>query len=396
MNYKNITNFFGIASKICAVGAAAAIVLSTAATVILFPLVNLLSLASGNLREKFNLIIRNPVSLMFLVFCAMFLVGVTYSTASWPDILAMLRKYDKFLLGIMFFPIFIEERWRDYAINAFMVAVLVLLIASYLNSHGWLQYWGKGAGAVFKSTLEFNFLMAFAAYFCLLKTVVSRYRWMWALFLVFIVHTILFRSIGRSGYFVFIGLMALFFVQKFRWRGLVIAVVSTGLLLGAAFTYSPIFKGRINEIFSNVKTYRQSSGTSVGLRMAFVENSIKLIMVHPILGVGTGSFTKEYAAFNPAVGELTSNPHNEYIHIMVQFGVVGLMILLLLFGVSLWYSQFLPEKQKYMARGVVVGIMLGCLANSWLMDITEGYFYVYFIALAFATHQQRFLRHPAA
>lgn len=384
MKRAKITNAFDFLSKVCAIMIAPAIVLSTAATNALFLTTGVLSLAAGNWRAKFNLIIRNPVAIIFLIFYSLFIAGIFYSTAPWSNILLVLRKYDKFLFAVLLMPLFTEERLRNYAINAFLLAILVLLAASYLRAFGWLNYGAKeGAVEVFKHSIEFNFLMAFAAYLCLCKITTNyRYRLLLIIFLVFLVYTILFRSIGRSGYFVFIGLVFLFFFQKTHWRGLFVASISAVLLLGLAYTFSPVFKGRINAIFSDIKTYQQSDKTSVGLRLSFVKNSINVIKKHPIFGTGTGSFTHEYATVEAT--SLISNPHNEYMYITVQFGVLGLVILLLFFGVPVWYSRLLPEDLKYTARGVVLGVMLGCFANSWLLDTTEGHFYAYFIVLAFA------------
>ena len=270
---EKVKNIFAIASKICVVMIAAAIVLSTAATNILFITTIIFSLAAGNWQSKFKQIIDNPISIIFLLFYALFLFGTLYSTAPWPNVLLMLRKYDKFLLAVLFLPLFAEERWRNYAINAFLAAILVMLVMAYLKYFGWLSYIvNKGSIEVFKNSIEFNFLMAFAAYLCLFRvTVEHRYRWLWAIFLLLIVYTMFFRSGGRSGYFVFLGLISLFFFQKLSGRGLFLATVSVLLLFGLAFTFSPVFKERMSIAFNEVKTYHQNDNTSVGLRMSFVE-----------------------------------------------------------------------------------------------------------------------------
>lgn len=378
-----MSNAFERTSKICAVMTAAAIVLSTAATNVLFPTTVLLSLVAGNWRIKFYRIVYNPIAIIFLLFYALFLVGTFYSTTALPDVLLILRKYDKFLLAVLFIPVFSEERWRSYAVNAFLVAIFLMLVASYLKAYSWFPCgFQKGVVEVFKDSISFNFLMAFAAYLCLFKIVADqRYRWLWVTFLLSIIYTILFRSIGRSGYFIFAGLMNLFFLQKLRWRGLLAAIMSTVILFSLAFAFSPVFKKRINNAFNDIKIYNQNDNTSVGLRISFVKNSIKLIKAHPVFGTGTGSFTHEYAAIKSIP---THNPHNEYVYIAVQFGALGLIILLLLFGVPIWYSRFLPEEYKYITRGAVLGIALGCLANSWLLDTTQGHFYAYFIVLCFS------------
>jgi O-antigen ligase len=315
----------------------------------------------------------------------MFLIGIIYSTADWPDIFAALRKYDKYLFAVMFFPLFREEKWRSYAVNAFLASIFVSLIASYLKRLGWLWFWYGTDGlsvAVFKYSIEFNFLMVFGAYLCLFKITSARsyYRWLWIVFFALIAHTVLFRSIGRSGYLVFAGLMTLFFVQKLHWKGLVLAFVSVALLFCSAFIFSPTFKSRVEDTYVGIKSYNQNNEDP---RITFVKNSLKLIEVHPIVGTGTGSFAKEYSEIKPTPVQLVRNPHNEYMHIMVQFGFVGLIILLLFFGVPWWYSRSLPAQEKYIAQGIIISIMLGSLANSWLLDVTEGHTYAYFIALAF-------------
>lgn len=385
INYKKISDFFEQASKVCAVMIAPAIVLSTAATVILFPVTILSSLLGGKWKEKFCLIVKNPIVPIFLIFYSMFLVGIFYSTTTLGDAVLVVKKYSKFLLTPFLFPLFLEKRWRDRAIDAFLWGVFIMLVASFLREYGYLTYGATGVIEVFKQSIEFNFLMAFAAYLCLLKIIsTDRYRLMLGVFLAFIVYTVLFRSIGRSGYFVFVGLMGLFFIQKFKWKGLLIGVVSSALLFSSAFYFSPTFKSRIGLVFSDVKTYQNNDNTSVGLRMTFIKNSLLLVKRNPFFGTGTGSFGKEYSKIDPSL-VFTKNPHNEYAHIAVQFGIVGLLVLFLFFWVPIWYSRFLSDEQKYIARGAILAIMLGCLANSWLMDVAEGYFYVYFIALAFAS-----------
>ena len=384
---EKITGIFARTSKVCAVLIAPAIVLSTSATNILFLTTVVFNLAAGKWRTKFNQITYNPIVIIFFLFYALFIVGALYSTAPWPDVWLMLRKYAKFFLAILFLPLFTEAKWRNYAINAFLAAIFIMLLASYLKSFGWLSF-GAGYGVVeiFKRSIEFNFLMAFAAYLCLIKIVTRRhFRWLWGIFFVLIVQTILFRSTGRSGYFVFLGLMGLFFWQKLSWRGLFIVMFGVLVLFGLTFSFSPVYKDRIRIAFNEAKTYQQNDDTSVGIRMAFVENGLRLIKANPIFGTGTGSFAQEYTiAYPDHPSRAYRNPHNEYIHITVQFGILGLLVLLLLFGVPIWYSRLLPQELQYIVRGAVLGIALGCLANSWLLDTTEGHFYAYFTMLAFA------------
>jgi len=404
MNYQKIAQTFEVASKICAVATIVAIPTSVTPAVILFNLTILFSLAAGNYREKFNLIFNNPLASIFIAFFCMFLVGVFYSSAPMSDILIVLRKHSKFLAALIFLPIFIEEKWRNYAVFSFIFVIFVMLICSYLVPYGYFHWAQKGPVEVFKISMEFNFLMAFGAYVCLVQMLSvssSRYRFLLFVLFILLTHTCLFRSIGRSGYFVYVGLFTLFFVQKYRWRGFIFSLLFLPLLLGFAYKFSSAFQSRGRDAFREglthlVVTQKEKSAektdvredfTSVGLRMRFVENALRIIKSYPLIGTGTGSYSTEYKKLKPTPPDLAvmePNPHNEYILITVQHGILGFIILMLFFVLSLWYSKFLPEKEKYIARGIIISVMIGSLANNWLTAMLLRYSYVYFMVLAFA------------
>jgi len=81
----------------------------------------------------------------------------------------------KYLLAVIIFPVFFEEKWRNYAIFSFMGSILVVLIISYLRAYGYLPWVAiNGTVEIFKSSIDFNYLMAFAAYLCLFKIVSAR------------------------------------------------------------------------------------------------------------------------------------------------------------------------------------------------------------------------------
>lgn len=378
-------------AKILAVLTAFALPLSTTAVDILFPLTILFGFLSEEYRANFVVVFKNPVAVILLVFFALFVVGLAYTTAPMHDALRVLVKYDKLLFGALLFPFFLEEKWRARAVSVFIVAIFFMLAASYLKAFGWITY-GHWDGHVefFRGHIAFNFFLAFTAYLLLLKiTEFKSYWWLWIIPLLLIIYDIFFMSIGRSGYFIFVLLAFVFFVQKMKWRGILIALLSCVLVLGTAAIFSPIFKGRIHDIVSDVSGYRAdneaaNSNTSLGLRITFSKNSLNLIKAHPIFGTGTGSFKSDYANIKPAPIALIGNPHDEYLHITVQFGIVGFIILMLMFSMQFWYSKYLPRPYNFIAQAVEISIIVGCFGNSWILDAAEGHLYMYFIALTFA------------
>jgi len=388
IDFPRVSKNLEFVSKISAVCTAFVIPLSTSLTGIFFVLTTVLYYMAGGWREKFAFILQNRIAIYLLLFFGLFVVGIFYSTATFHDAIGMAGKYDKLLFAVLLMPLFRSVRCRNYALNAFLAAMMILLLFSYLKYFGVIKYGiNYGPVEIFKGHIAFNFLMSFVGYLLLTKIIKSsgwqRLLLVTALILVF--YNVFFMTMARSGYLVFMGLMALFFVQQLRWRGMLVSLLGLMIVCVGIALFSPVFKERAAAAISDVKEYNHDEVTSVGLRISFVKNSLQLIKKHPLFGTGTGSFQSEYANIKPAPVVKTHNPHNEYLHIGVQFGILGIILLLLNFGMQLWRSRALPLPMNYISQAVVFSIVIGSFANSWLLDTTQGHFYAYFIALTFAS-----------
>lgn len=387
--YQEKTEFL---SQIMAVTTAFVLPLSTTLTDIFFVLTVITSLAAGGWRDKFSFIIHNRIALMFLIFFALFVIGITYTVAPLHDAFYILKKYDKLLFAALLMPIFRDEKTRNYALDAFMAAMVLAVFASYLKALGILHYGDLYGPVEVRGHISFSFLMGITLYLTALKFLkVERvaYKILLAIFGALILYEMLFLGEARSGYFVLFGLVMLFWVQKMGWRGLLIGGAMVVLLAGISWFFSGMFKNKISDFHSDVATYHVNPQTSIGARMAFMANSWHLIKQHPVFGSGTGSFKTQYNNLPNVEKVRTTNPHDEYVHITVQLGALGLLILLSLFGMQLWYSRLLPRELRYIAQAVVIAIMIGCCANSWLLDTIPGHFYAFFMALTFAALPSR-------
>jgi O-antigen ligase len=126
--------------------------------------------------------------------------------------------------------------------------------------------------------------------------------------------------------------------------------------------------------------------TSSGQRLDFYYNTLQIVRDHPLLGVGTGGFPAAYEQQTRGkVVMETRNPHNEYLLIAVQTGIVGLALLLYLFY-SLWrYALLLPTQfGQDAARGLVLGCVVSCMVNSTLLDHADGLLFSFMTAVLFA------------
>ena len=99
-----------------------------------------------------------------------------------------------------------------------------------------------------------------------------------------------------------------------------------------AYQFSDLFKTRVDLAITETLSYSDKSYTSVGLRINFTKNSLEVIKKNPIIGSGTGDFPIEYKKINEITAiPNTKNPHNMYILIVIELGIIGLISMLSIF-----------------------------------------------------------------
>ena len=384
-----LRDYFRQLSQILAVVTAFVLPLSTAALMVFFSATVLCCLLAGNWHEKYLILRYNPMALMFIIFFALFLIGLSFTTVPRAVGLHTLTKYSKFLLGFFLFSTFRNEKTATAAFFGFLVAASITLLLSFIKFFGHSDFLHRFAfdSGVFKDHIFTGFLFAFTSYcFAVFAfSIKNTWRWLFALLFLLTVYNVLFINLSRSGYVVLFSLMLLLAWQQFAWKGLLAGLLISIFLCGSLLFLPANFKERFNLAHSEITQYEHGSfATSVGLRLEFYHNSLKLLKTHPWKGTGTGSFAQDYLALTQDKQFATKNPHNEYLNIAVQFGLLGVLILLGMFIVHAWTSFRLQGLRQYFAQAVLVSIAVGSLFNSWLMDVTQGCFYVIFTALLFA------------
>jgi len=108
--------------------------------------------------------------------------------------------------------------------------------------------------------------------------------------------------------------------------------VVAGVLIAAVILWqSPTVNQRVNQAVSELAVGAASSGgkhTSGSIRFVMWANTLKMITNAPLLGSGAGDFKKSYAEV--VTGQtgwratLTDDPHNQYLQIWAEYGIVGL------------------------------------------------------------------------
>lgn len=215
---------------------------------------------------------------------------------------------------------------------------------------------------------------------------------LWSVFSCLALINVLFMVNGRTGHLILIILLTYYF---FSWRSrkkiaaFSIICLCLGLFLWV-YPSNPLFN-RARVAVNEIKAWHYGKPVKVfspsGIRLEFYTNSLKLIKKNPFIGTGTGSFKTSYSELIKGTRFTPSdNPHNEYLMAGVQFGLVGILVLLIFFIIQWRYAALLKKEERILlARGFALTIMTACMVASPLQDSPEGWFFALMGATLFAS-----------
>lgn len=361
----------------------------------------LLWVASGQWAQKWHRIKTNPGLWFALGLYAWMWAGILYTDASSAEIGEHLRKYLKLALMAVVVSTLADDTWRRRAWTAYVVALLFTLASTYANI-GWQLPWSVTVNqgwntdhTVFKDYISQGILMAFFLAICLGQAIRPgewRYKAVWAVLAVLSVVSITHLSAGRSAY---LALAAALFGFVFwsatgwkRWLG--VLLIAVGLL--GAYTTSSVMQSRVVQAVQEAKNHNPGDFSSIGQRLYFANKSLELIAEKPLLGWGTGAYHQQFcrvADNDQWCHHGKVHPHNQFLFIWVEHGVVGLALLLGLILVPMWMTRNAPAHIRGIAAAysgifVVISMTHGSL---WLS--TESHFFTLMGALIFAGYKAK-------
>jgi len=225
-----------------------AIPLSTALTNILAPLILILVLFEGQYQQKFKLLAHHALAVPALMLFALMLVGLLYTSAPFEDAVLMLDKYRELIYIPLLILLFQQQRTRQWGLYAFLTAMGITLVLSYLMAYGGWEV-GKGDADnpfVFKNHITQGTLMALAAYLVACWPVHKPYfRGIQGLIIALAIYNVVFMIQSRTGYVVVASLMILFLYQHYRLRGIVFGGIAVMVLAVVAYLSSETVHQRI-------------------------------------------------------------------------------------------------------------------------------------------------------
>jgi O-antigen ligase len=193
---------------------------------------------------------------------------------------------------------------------------------------------------------------------------------------------------GRIGYLAFVLLIPIMLFNFFKIKYIIRASFFY-LIIMAIFFISPPVKQRLNLAIKDIKlTQTGNYNTSIGKRIFMWKGALRVFLDHPILGAGTGGYRlamkqDEHSSFN---NKHFSHPHNSFLHMAANFGIVGLMALLCLFYILLKKSwRYKDTEIGFFILSTTLIILIGSLTDTQILSCATG------IMFALITGLQSFL-----
>lgn len=349
-----------------------ALALSTAVGSAVEVMIYLTFIGFKPLRSRVLASLNQPLVIMSLVLFAMVGVGITYSAAPLSESMDMWSSWRKFLLVPLVVAVSDDPGWKKRFALVFAGGMTLCALVSFAGYFLDFTIYKYEPGIVANNHVTQAMLFVAALFTCLTWIRFSRetnrplafFLWGTAGILM---GNLLFVTPGRSGYVaLMICMTALVFYGTRGHLRLVFLVVTPLVILGALMV-SPVARTKILKGFEETHTYEQDKvETSMGLRVIWWKNTFAILKKweHPVLGYGTAGFQTAYAEQVAGQtgwqGNPTTDPHNQYLGILIEYGLVGLTLFFL------FIASFFRQKVEIPFSYLGIGILLAWCTTSMI------------------------------
>ncbi len=363
-------------------------------------------LIGGSYLQKLSFIKQSPLAFAALAFYLIVLLCSIYAPSIGLGIPQSFRAYEKvFLIPVGLWTLSRFPKFQRYFLVILSLGLLINFIIGFCKVHyiwPWHMTFQNNAFASFGSFKRdsghialsyFASVLAFSLGIVLIHQFRTLSQWQKLTLgfgALFSLYYLLGVTDGRSGLVTFIVLIAYFLfrmVWNFKYyKASILTLVLTVLVIGLAYHYSATLKKSLSNTALDFQQSEQGVvGPSWGVRLNFWKNSIHLIAQKPFFGYGTGSMQQLHSSLHKNHNSSfipIPNPHNQYLFLWVEEGIPGLLSFLVLLymggknNLSFKTSSLNQQTLKMLLEGNVFAFAVGCLYNSWLHDVHEGFFII--------------------
>lgn len=359
----------------------------------------------GNFKEKWNYIKNNKVLLTFLFFMVFSMASILW-TENIDDGKRPLR------MLTYFFTLYVlaTSIKKDY-IYSIITAFLIGMFISEVISYGvYFELWKFKLAtpenpSPFMTHLDYSVFLAFSSILLLNRIFSSRYTWKEKIILFIFFLTVtgnLFIGIGRTGQVALIaGIIVMSIIHfKLSLKTITSSILLIGIIFTLSYSISDNFNRRVNQALGDINQIKNMNfNSSWGIRAAYWITTYEIIIKdNTLIGVGIGDYMdatgKELEKYKYDDSKFnkefmsTNTPHNQFLLILMQTGVIGLF-LFLSFIYSFTRLKIKDPEIKEISLLFVTIFSVSCIADTFFMQQFTVAFFALFIGIFVAMSLQK-------
>jgi O-antigen ligase len=306
--------------------------LSVALSNILVVLLAVLILVEGSFSEKIQKINSSKWMKSILLLWVMYIIYF-FIFGSFTDTFWLIKRISLLLLLPIFYSSIFSEKTIQKSVFAFLISMFLSSVVAIADKYEIIYFTKNWTWSAFLKYTDHNVFLAFSLIISLYSLfrikLEKKHRNIILFFIPFYLFSI-FTEGGKSGQLVFLFSVILFmiFLFKNKWKPLLLSLVSVFVFSAIVYNTSDIVKKRFNSLKEVVKNEKS-------VRHILLKETIILIKKNPVLGYGTGSFTDEFGSVNEDTKKVVNyqhkSPHNNYLYVWFELGILGLIVFLLIF-----------------------------------------------------------------
>lgn len=327
-------------------------------------------------------------------FIVLLLIGFLYPLVETKIYLNNIISWRKFLLLPIGYILFRNSQYiKDKAFKFIFYFIVALTILAMIYKSQLLFFFNENTikfhiGSSSSEGMLVSVALAIGLWsFTQKEPVLGLTRLPLALLTLYLMAYIVMFTSGRSGYiamFIVLTSMSLIYIKNLKkiiaWKfglGLIVVATITVALLSVSKTSSDRINLAITEFKQSEQNSTKNIYTSVGQRLIFWKNTIDMLPQYFVFGVGTGGFqaayTKQVLDKTGLDALITQDPHNQYLKILIEQGVIGLLLYLSMIVRVLIQSN--KDASKFVLFSTVLYIwLITSLFNAHFSTFMEGTF----------------------
>ncbi|WP_342227256.1 O-antigen ligase family protein [Rickettsiella endosymbiont of Rhagonycha lignosa] len=326
-------------------------------------------------------------------------ISLSYTIASLKHGLSALFHYTKLLYIPFLLPLVTSLELRKRIIyclisSAIVASLLILLTHWNILSVSLFRYssvlFGQQPEGYLVNPIPASVILAFAFYFSLDFFLKEKHKFYFLPIAIFLFFSLFSVNSERTGCFIAIILLVFLLFRYTTSKNYTWPLLMVLLLSFLSYQIFPTFQYRVKDLVSNFSTQSASQNTSIGLRIQFALNSFTIIKQHPLLGVGVGGFPQAYKKTGGMVvvaNTLLNDPHNSYLLIAVQLGIIGLVVYVLIL-LSAWIEVkklWRDPEAQWFAKATLLALVFNGFTDITTTSTAFGNLYVILLSCFFSS-----------